>query len=179
MSTIRKHLAQVEEAMTLLDEDEIRNAITILEVVRRAGGTVYVFGNGGSHATASHFANDLMKMAGCRAVCIGDMSSAVLAYGHDNGWRNMYCDPLGEMLKDADGVVGISCSGNSENVISALEMATGRKVLTIGMTGLALDSEINNLGLDGLIHANFPDIRIQEDIHLMVCHAIVRAMQEE
>lgn len=180
MSIIKKHLSQVSEAMTLLDQDEVMAAVETLSLVRKHGGTVYLFGNGGSHATASHFANDLMKMGRVRAVCIGDMASAMLAYGNDNGWERMFVDPLMELVKPNDGVIGISCSGSSRNVLEALEFASqDGTVLSVGMTGQSLDSEINQIGLNALIHANFPDIRVQEDIHLMACHAIARALQED
>lgn len=179
MSTIQKHLSQVSEAMTLLDEDEVMAAINVLSIVRKHGGTVYLFGNGGSHATASHFANDLMKMGRVRAVCIGDMASAMLAYGNDNGWERMFVDPLVELVKPMDCALGISCSGSSRNVLEALEYAAqDGAILTIGMTGQSLDSEINRIGMNALVHANYPDIRVQEDVHLMTCHAIARALQE-
>jgi D-sedoheptulose 7-phosphate isomerase len=177
MSIIRKHLSEVSECMSLADLVEVESAVMALEIVRKNKGTVYLFGNGGSHTTAGHFANDLMKMARIRAVCIGDMAGAMLAYGNDNGWENMFVDPLREMMGEHDAAVGISCSGKSVNVISALGHAVGLGALSIGLTGQSLDSEINYLGLNALIHAPYPDIRVQEDIHLMVCHAMVRALQ--
>lgn len=179
MSVINKHLSEVSEAMTLLDQERIKTAIMVLAVVKRAGGTVYLFGNGGSHSTASHFANDLMKMARINAVCIGDMSASMLAYGNDNGWAEMFLGPLKSMMKQGDGVVGISCSGNSANVLQAMQWAQDNDVLTIGLTGLSNDSLMDTLGPDALVHVPVPDIRVQEDVHLMVCHAIVRALQEE
>lgn len=177
MTIIRKHMSEVSEAMTLQDADEIELAVNVLEIVRRQQGIVYLFGNGGSHATASHFANDLIKIARIKAVCIGDMSSAMLAYGNDNGWERMFCDPLAEMLKPEDGVIGISCGGESQNVIQALQLAVERNVLSIGMTGMSLSSRINKIGLDAVIHAMYPDICVQEDMHLMVCHVVTRELQ--
>jgi len=177
MSLIGKHLAEVSEAMTLLDVKEIQMAAMALGVVKKNYGRVFVFGNGGSHATASHFANDLLKMARVQAFCIGDMQSTMLAYGNDEGWQNMYLSPLREILKAGDGVVGISCSGNSENVVNALSFAADEGVLTVGLTGLSDMSEINELALNALVHVRANDIRVQEDVHLMVCHAIVRVLQ--
>lgn len=180
MSKIGIHFRQIEEGMTLMDEDEILNLVNVLQVGKKQGGTVYLFGNGGSHATASHFANDLMKMCRIPTVCVGDMASAMLAWGNDTGWENMFYGPLAEMVKEKDVVIGISCSGNSANVIRALIGAKDEwGVLCGGMTGISNGSEINMLGLDALIHARVPDIRVQEDLHLMVCHAIVRAIQED
>lgn len=180
MNIIRKHLSEVSEGMTLLDIGQVEAAVRAFRSIRQVGGTVYLMGNGGSHSTAGHFANDLMKMGRVRAVCLGDMAASMLAYGNDNGWENMYLDQLGGMLEDwRDGVVGITCSGESVNVVRALGLAVARNVITIGLTGSALDSGINKMGLDVLIHAPYPDIRVQEDVHLMVCHAIVRELQRE
>lgn len=179
MNPISRHLSQVSEAMTLLDQDEVQHVVSIIYAIRLGRGTLYLFGNGGSHSTASHFANDLMKIAKVRAVCIGDMLPVTLAYGNDMGWENMFRMPLYELLDPHDGVMGISCSGNSENVLSALGHAKVKNNLTIGLTGQSDESKINHLGLDALVHVRATDIRVQEDIHLMVCHAVIRALQEE
>ncbi len=179
MTPINLHLSQVSEAMTLLDQDEVQHVVNILRVIREARGTVYLFGNGGSHSTTSHFANDLLKMVHVKAVCIGDMTPVTLAYGNDTNWENMFRMPLYELLNPNDGVLGISCSGNSENVLNALAHGKVKNNLTIGLTGQADDSKINKLGLDALVHVRATDIRVQEDIHLMVCHAVVRALQEK
>ena len=180
METIKKHLSQVSEGMSLLDMDEIKAAIASLKMVKRNRGTVYVFGNGGSHSTASHFANDLMKVGRVRAVCLGDGVSSMTAWGNDDGWDNMYLKPLSTLIKEYDGVVGISCGGNSENVVRALrQVSEFHSILAIGMTGMSNESEINKIGLGVLIHARVPDIRVQEDLHMMVCHAIARSLQEE
>lgn len=178
--TVNKHLAQVGEGMTLLDEDEIQAAIGIVGLVKRYTGTLYVFGNGGSHSTVSHFAQDLMKQTHTKAICLGDAVPVVSAYGNDDGHENMYIKPLGTLLHPNDAVLGISCGGSSENVVRALAYACKREdVMTIGMTGLGNETPINKIGLDALIHARVPDIRVQEDLHSIVCHAIVRALQEE
>ena len=179
MDTIIKHLSDVEEAMTLLDKEEVQKLIELLKIVKSKQGTVYLFGNGGSHATASHFANDLTKMCRIRAICIGDMKPTVSAWGNDTGWENMYYGTLGEMVKENDALVGISCSGNSENVVRALRAGLDEwKLLTACLTGQSEISMVNLLGLDAVVHARFPDIRVQEDLHLMICHAVVRSLQE-
>ena len=179
MNAITKHFRQVEEGMTLLDYVEIAGLVSVLRLVKDLNGTVYLFGNGGSHATASHFANDLMKMAKIKAVCVGDMAPAVMAWGNDTGWENMYYGPLSEMVEKNDAVIGISCSGNSENVVRALRAGLDQwDVLTGCLTGMSDSNVASTLGLDAVVHVRVPDIRVQEDIHLMVCHAVVRALQE-
>lgn len=177
MNTIVKHLSQVEEGMTLLNQDEVLQMVRAIRLVKNQAGTLYLFGNGGSHATASHFANDLNKIVSVRAVCVGDMTPVITAYGNDNGWENMYASHLAAVCKGKDGLVGISCSGNSANVIRGLEV--GKAMFAIGMTGMSNDSAINHLELDALVHARVPDIRVQEDLHMIVCHAVVRCLQED
>lgn len=179
MSVIGKHFAEVSEGMSLVDMDDIYRVVTVLQVVKRTGGRVWLCGNGGSHSTAGHFANDLLKMAHISAVCLGDMSASMLAYGNDNGWENMFVDPLEKMCKQGDGVVGISCSGNSENVLRAMKWAQDNGILTVGLTGLSSASKMDELRPDALVHVPVPDIRVQEDVHLMICHAVVRKLQSE
>jgi D-sedoheptulose 7-phosphate isomerase len=172
-----KHLSEVSEAMTLLVDDEVGRVVDILEIVKKAKGTVYVCGNGGSHATAGHFVNDLVKQLRMKAVCLGDMSSAVYAYGNDNGWDNMFSDLLDGMVTNKDCVIGISCSGNSENVVRALDVGARKGALTVCLTGPVSTSRVHSVGLDAAVHVYANDIRVQEDLHLMVCHAIVRMAQ--
>ena len=179
MDAIRKHLMEVEEAMTLLNHEEIEKAVRVLQVVKKMSGAVYVFGNGGSHATASHFANDLMKACRIRAVGVGDMTPTVSAWANDMGAESGFYGPLSEMVKNYDALVGISCSGNSRNVVRALQAGRDEwNVLCVGMTGPD-DSLVSALDLDALVRAMANDIRVQEDVHLMVCHAIVRQIQAE
>lgn len=180
METIGKHLSDVNEGMSLLDKDEIMKLVELLRVVKKKAGTVYLFGNGGSHATAGHFANDLMKICHIKAVCVGDMVSSMMAWGNDTGWENMFFGPLSKMVQWNDALIGISCSGNSANVVKALDAGTNHwNVLTGALTGISDSNKVSKLGLDAVIHTHgVIDIRVQEDIHLMICHAVVRSLQE-
>lgn len=178
MSSIRdyEHFAEVENAMYQVDLAEINNVLAILRVVKSSEGVVYTFGNGGSHATALHFTNDLIKMCRIRSICVGEMAAAMLAFGNDEGWDNMFSYPLEEMLKPGDAVFGISCGGNSRNVLEGFRVAQSHGYLTVGLTGNSVESLINGLDLDALVHVPGTDIRVQEDVHLMICHAMVRML---
>lgn len=179
MNTIIKHMRQVEEGMTLLDVEKVEGLAAAMVGARKMGGRVYVFGNGGSAATASHVANDLMKICGVRAICLNDMYPVVSAYGNDEGWMDMYLLPLSKLFDvQKDVAFGISCGGNSENVVRALVWVVEKGGCGIGLTGQDMESRINKIGLSALAHAMVPDIRVQEDIHMIVCHAMVRAIQE-
>lgn len=178
MSQMDLHFADVGYAIAQLDMDELEKLSAVVDRVRQSSGVIYTCGNGGSHATASHFANDLVKMVGVRAVCLGDLVPLATAMGNDTGWHMMYAGSLRLMLEKDDGVIGFSCSGESDNVIYALNEAVARRVACAALTGNSYESRINKLGLDAVVHVpDVEDIRVQEDVHLAVCHAVTRMYQ--
>jgi D-sedoheptulose 7-phosphate isomerase len=180
MDAIEKHITQVTQGLSVLDRQEMEQAAALLRVVREWGGVAYLFGNGGSAATASHFANDLLKMAKLKAVCLSDAFPVVSAYGNDGGWENMYLDFLKTSFDyQKDCAVGITCSGNSENVVRAVEWVHKQAGLALVLTGDRKDSKIGGISGLTVVRALVPDIRVQEDLHSVVCHALARALQEE
>lgn len=176
---IKIHFNQASEGMTLVDQGEVLEAVRVLELVRKNGGRVYVCGNGGSHDTAAHFVNDLVKQCRVKAHCIAGDTSTVLAYGNDEGWENMFAAAIGAKFELRDCVFGISCSGNSMNVVNALALAQKFGGVTAGLTGLSKSSKMALMGLNALVYVPVPDIRVQEDLHLMICHAMIRTMQDD
>jgi D-sedoheptulose 7-phosphate isomerase len=176
MSIIDDHLNEVEWAMEKIDYKEVEKAIRAIKTVKSVGGTIWLAGNGGSAATASHMANDLTKMCGVKAISIPDMTPAVTAYGNDDGWTEMYAKALEAHMQDNDAVVAISCSGNSQNVISFLVAA--RRIFRIGLTGPDENNKMTIAQCDALIRAHAQDITVQEDIHSIVCHAIARSLRD-
>lgn len=176
MNEIERHLHQVSEALTLLDVTKVQEAVELIRLTKSAQGTVWIAGNGGSAATASHFANDLTKMAKVRAVAISDLTPTTLAYGNDDGWDRMFANALIQLFKPMDCVVGISCSGNSMNVVNFVGVAIEKRC--IALTGpdpsrLSLIVHEPNV----LIHAMSDEITVQEDIHSIICHSIARRLR--
>jgi D-sedoheptulose 7-phosphate isomerase len=153
----------------------VERTVEILKTVRAAGGTVWLAGNGGSAATASHFANDLTKMAKVKALAISDFTATTLAYGNDDGWEQMFANALQVHIGLKDAVLGISCSGNSKNIISFLSAARTR--FKIGFTGPD-QSLMSKMGVDVLVRAMANEITVQEDVHSIVCHAIAGALRD-
>lgn len=173
-TSLQQHIDSVCGALRVLNQYEIERAVRILEKVRTDGGTVWLVGNGGSASTASHFANDLEKMAGVRAISVPDMLPKILAYGNDNGWDRMFSDIISRNIGRGDAVVAISCSGNSVNVVRAAESACGFPLIVL--TGNDEDCLLCQQGASVILHAPVGDIRAQEDVHLAICHAIVGAL---
>lgn len=171
---IGSHFAELSAALLSVDRGELEKAIELLRQAKEGRRSVWIVGNGGSAATASHFANDLTKMCGIKAFAVPDMKDTVLAYGNDDGWENMFAFPMDVFFEPGDVVVAISCSGKSMNVIKAVEMMDN----LIVMTGNNLQSPLASKRVTAFLPAYSDDITTQEDIHLAMCHAIAKALAE-
>ncbi len=131
---------------------------------------VYLIGNGGSASTCSHFANDLGKH-GYRAISLADNSAVITRIGNDIGYDKIFVEQLKVFFDKGDTLVAISASGNSPNLVNAVEYANtlGNTVAIVGFDGgkLAKMCKI-------VIHTvtEIGDYEIAEDKHLAVCHAV-------
>lgn len=173
---MKKYLKSVSAAIEKTSLSELEQAVEILSTVRDNEGKVFLVGNGGSAATASHFANDLLKMGKMRAFSIPDMAPAYLAFMNDEGVDAMFREVLRTLGDPLDALVVISCSGNSQNVIEAAKLAIDMNIYVIAITGPDTDSEITFLSPDVLIRAEVDEIKAIEDVHMAVCHAIAGAL---
>lgn len=175
MNDYADYSKDVITALQTISWESVRRMTDVLQRARNQNSTVYLCGNGGSAATCSHFANDLLKIGKLRAISLPDLVPAMTAYGNDEGWDDMFSYLLKGFLLPQDVVVCISCSGFSTNVIKALEMAKTINmplIRTIVLTGNTWESPLVKLEPDVVVHVPFSDIRVQEDCHLVVCHAV-------
>lgn len=171
----RQYFMDLSETLKSIDSREIANTIREIKRVKRYHGTVWIAGNGGSAATASHFANDLVKVAGVKAVAVSDMTPTTLAYMNDDGAKLMFAYPVRVFREMHDLIFVISCSGDSENIVilanEAKGMADYADLPVILLTGHK-KGEAHGYA-DIAINVPHQDIRIQEDAHLAICHNIV------
>jgi len=177
----QKYRTDVETALRGVSETRILEAAAILKKARDQGASVYILGNGGSAATASHFANDMVKVCGIRAYSLPDMVSLVTAYGNDEGWEDMYSRLLVRLLAPWDVVIGISCSGKSPNVVAAMMMARHSRMpglKSIALIGWDMASAVAQVVPDVVVSVPFRDIKVQEDCHSIICHAIVGVLSD-
>jgi D-sedoheptulose 7-phosphate isomerase len=133
-----KELKQILDRAALSRLDEIFDQfITAYENDR----TIFVMGNGGSGATASHFACDINKGVCCKlskkfkVICLNDNIPTLLAYANDTSYDKVFVEQLKNFFKPGDIVIGFSGSGNSANVINAIEYANNHDGITIAFTG--------------------------------------------
>ena len=136
-----QYVRELEQLLRDLDLDAVGRVVQRLRQVRDSEGTVYVAGNGGSAATASHLANDLGKAtkASGRAfmsvMCMSDNVSWLTALANDEGYDRVFSGQLENFAGACDLFLAISASGNSPNLLEAVELARARKVATVALVG--------------------------------------------
>lgn len=143
---------------------------------RKNKNTIYIFGNGGSGATASHVAGDFMKGVSYQLenafniISLNDNMPGILAIANDLSYDDIFIEQLKNSLKKGDVVIGISGSGNSANVLKAIEYANNIKATTIGFSGYKGGKLKKLVKLS--IHAEINDMEITEDVHMTIFHAL-------
>lgn len=182
MKLINNYLSEVKTTIDQIPVDRIEEVIGILHQARMNRKQIFIMGNGGSASTASHFVCDLAKntrrpeLPGFRAIGLTDNMAIFSAYGNDEGYQNVFSQQLNNLLQPGDVVIAISGSGNSANVIEAVEFANLHGAITIGFAGMTGGklAQIAQIVLYVPNHA----IDQVEDIHLMLEHIICRSLKE-
>lgn len=183
MERVTNYVNALQDSINQLPKDRIVNVIDLLHSARLVGRQIFIMGNGGSASTATHFVCDLAKntrKAGWphyRVIGLSDNMAIFSAYANDEGYESVFAQQLANLIMPEDIVIGISASGNSKNVLNAMELAKSQNATTIGFTGfdggpLASLVDIN-------IHVNSTIIEHVEDIHLILEHMIVKALREQ
>ncbi len=160
----------------------IKEIAVAMDTARENGSNIYIMGNGGSASTASHIANDLNKsaipdpMKRFKVICLNDNVPVMMAWANDVSYDVVFVEQLKNFLTKGDIVIGLSGSGNSPNVIKAIEYANEHGNTTIGITG-AMNPNGGKLGKMAKIALIIPDSSMGriEDFHLMLNHSILWA----
>jgi len=174
------YLGYLSEILTRLDRTQIARFIDALLEARRRSATVFFLGNGGSAATASHFQNDLTRWRDnpMRIISLTDNVAVLTAIANDHGYDQIFRMQLENLLLPGDVVVAISVSGNSPNVVLAMEYALSKGAVTVGLTGF----DGGRLAEMVDIHINAPTLPGEygpaEDVHLILDHLIVSFLWE-
>ncbi len=165
------------EIINQVDTKEIADFIEVLVKASRSKSTVFFIGNGGSAATASHFANDLAigirsDHHSIRALSLTDNVPILTAVGNDYGYNEIFLRQLMVLAKPGDVLVGISASGNSPNLINAFEYAKNNKLTTVAITAFSGGTlrKIANHGIH--IPTEHGEYGPAEDLHMILDHLI-------
>src|SRR5712692_4420433 len=171
-----QYKAELLKAIETVDLDKVNQVIQWFEAARSAGRHIFVCGNGGSASTASHFACDIVKGASYnraqrfRIMALTDQLATLTAYANDVSYDCVFVEQLRNFAHAGDLVMGISGSGNSPNVIRALEYANSIGCRTLALTGrdggkLGPLAQLN-------IQVAAPHMGRIEDGHMIACHMI-------
>ena len=121
--------------------EELEKIFNVLKNARDSGNQVFVMGNGGSASTASHFVADLLKTSitnenkRFKAISLSDNIPVLLAWSNDESYDTVFSNQLENFVEKDDVVIGISGSGNSKNVLNAIQLANEKHATTIGLNG--------------------------------------------
>ena len=173
-----RYASYIAELLDQLDYAAIDRVGGLLEAARLHGRTIFIVGNGGSAATASHLACDLalgprgLGGKAYRAISLSDNNALLTAAGNDVGYETVFSEQLKTLLAPDDVVLAISASGNSPNIIEAVEYANRVGAMTIALTGFD-GGRLRHVARE-YIHIATPkgDYGPVEDLHLMVNHLI-------
>ena len=177
ISEINTYLEHEIDTLKALDVNEINAALNLLLETFEGGNTVFVFGNGGSSATASHFQNDFNKGVSEHTEkkfnfqCLNDNVATVMAVANDIGFEEVFRFQLIGHMRPGDVVLAISGSGNSKNVLNAVEYAKSQGAKVIGLTGFG-GGKLKELS-DVSLHVPVNSMQITEDIHMVFDHLMM------
>ena len=173
-------LASTIQAMPF---DMLTKAAELLLDCYRRGSTVFMLGNGGSAATASHFACDLAKgtqvigLPAFRVISLSDNVPLMSAWANDTNYDRIFAEQLATLVRPEDIVIAISASGNSPNILAAARMARQSDAITIALTGQH-GGKLSRLA-DFTIYVPSQSIEQVEDAHLVIAHSLCVVLREQ
>lgn len=174
---IKTYYASLVDTIQKLDVDELNDVMNVILAHYKKGSNIYVFGNGGSSATASHMMVDFNKGACLNAEekfnfhCLNDNIPTLMAIANDLSFDDVFSYQLQNRLTKNDLVIAISGSGNSKNIIKAVEYAKSVSCQVIGITGY--DGGKLLVLADYHMHAPINNMQIVEDVHMSFDHMMM------
>ncbi len=171
------YLEYLAELLAQVDTAEVAEFIEQILQARARGATIYFIGNGGSAATASHFANDLA--IGTRSwdepfkvISLCDNAAVVTAIANDNGYDKIFLQQLQVLAQPGDLLVAISASGNSENIVKGIEYANANEMVTIGLTAFDGGALRKTAKYGVHIPTGKGEYGPAEDLHMVLDHLV-------
>ncbi len=176
-NAIKDYIELEKDTLSKLDVSAINDAMNLIIEAYEGKHTIYIFGNGGSSATASHYQNDFNKGISeyvenkFRFQCLNDNMATIMAIANDIGFEEVFRFQLKNKLEKGDIIIAISGSGNSKNVLNAVEYAKSCGNKIIGMTGFT-GGKLKEMS-DISLHVPVMSMQTTEDIHMVFDHLIM------
>jgi len=182
-SLITNYLAGVRDLLASVSEQEIRGVVDLLKEAYEQDRQVFLLGNGGSAATASHLACDLQKGIGgfyqkrFRVLAVTDSVPLITAWANDTDYSNVFARQVADFVNPGDLVIGISGSGNSPNVIEAMRVANEKGAMTVGFAGYA-GGRLAQVAKRCII-VRSDNMQQIEDVHMVLGHLVFTCLMRE
>ena len=180
----KRYFDELQRVLVSFPTDGVDQIAAVLVKAHRSERTVFLCGNGGSAALASHFACDLGKgTAYCnggkrfRVLSLTDNLPTLTAWANDSSYEDIFSEQLSTFAQPGDVVLAISGSGNSKNVLKALRVAREVGATTVGLSGFEGGEMKSLCDLCVIVPSN--NMQIIEDLHLSVAHSIFRIVQTQ
>jgi D-sedoheptulose 7-phosphate isomerase len=179
---INNYLNGLKEALESVSQAQVSKVVNLLLETAANGKLIFICGNGGSASTASHMACDLSKGArvsgfpSFRAIALTDSLPQLTAWANDTSYDNCFAGQLEGLGRPGDLLIAISGSGNSPNVLRAVEMARSLDMLTLGLAGFN-GGKLKSL-VDDCLVIPASSIEQAEDVHLILEHIICTTLRE-
>ncbi len=175
---IESYFSKLKSTLDNMDRNEINTLINLLIQARDEGRKIFIMGNGGSASTASHSVCDFNKGLSYgkdrrfKMICLNDSLATISAYSNDVSYEVVFLEQLKNFLDPRDIVIGISGSGNSKNILLAIDYANSVGAETIGITGY--DGGKLKFIAKHSVNANVQDMQISEDMHMILNHLCMK-----
>ncbi len=166
-----------KKVLSGLNISDINDAMNVINEAYERESTIYIFGNGGSSATAAHYQNDFNKGLSenvdkkFHVCCLNNDLPTIMAIANDIAFEEVFRMQLKGRIKPGDIIIAISGSGNSKNIINAVEYAKEQGNRVIGLCGYS-GGRLRELA-DVSVHVNIDNMQITEDIHMILDHLMV------
>ncbi|MGC9968337.1 MAG: SIS domain-containing protein [Minisyncoccia bacterium] len=181
---IKNFCEKVVDALRKIPKNEIAKAINIIQAAYERNGRIYIFGNGGSLAIATHWVSDFNKTVFShhldkstrrfQAIRLPSTESELTAWANDIGYDMVFAGPLKNYLQESDVVIAISSSGNSLNIVKAVELAKARHIPVIGLSGFD-GGKLNELAdAKVLVSTKKGEYEVVESVHGTILHLLTR-----
>lgn len=177
VDNIKLYIEMEKRVLDSLSLEDICEVMNVLEHARLSGKRVFICGNGGSASTASHLECDFNKGISYDQnikydiECLSDNVPMMMAIANDISYDDIFVIPLKNKIKRGDVLIGISGSGNSENVVRAVDYANQMGAETIALTGYS-GGKLKEIARYN-IHVNVDNMQITEDVHLILNHMMM------
>lgn len=179
---VRPFLERMSQELLRIDPEEVKTLAERIHECYERQRMVFICGNGGSGSNSSHFCEDLGKCTlrredfdsdkrRLRVLSLTDNTPYILAWGNDEGFERVFVEQLKNLASPGDLLIAISGSGNSPNVLRAVEWANAHGLMTFGCTGFN-GGKLRMLAQEGL-HVPLDDMGLVESIHLTAFHWVV------